>query len=158
MGRTDIRLLEKPFASYGTEKSFSAKAPVCVTVSNIFLNYGWLANAEKISGGISEKSNLWKRLLDSQLKVLFSALPVVQIEPSSSWGRTIPTSGKFRCQKHHDLAGKFRVWHVICSCIPISCRKLNFGLRMAQYVRSASLLFLGFWFRHQHCVALAPDP
>jgi hypothetical protein len=28
MRRTDIRLLEKPFASHGTEKSFSAKASV----------------------------------------------------------------------------------------------------------------------------------
>jgi hypothetical protein len=55
MQRTDIRLLEKPFASHGTEKSFSAKAPVLRYGKQHFLNYGWLANAEKISGGISEK-------------------------------------------------------------------------------------------------------
>src|ERR1700733_12864983 len=98
MRRTDIRLLEKPFASHGTEKSFSAKASVLRYGKQHFLNYGWLANAEKISGGISEKSNLWKRLFDSQLKVLFAALPVVQIESACSWGRTIPTSGNF-CAK-----------------------------------------------------------
>jgi hypothetical protein len=46
---------DRPFMSFRTEKPFSAKASDlrCV-MGNIFLNYEWLANTEKISKGGSE--------------------------------------------------------------------------------------------------------
>jgi hypothetical protein len=50
MERTGIRLLESPSCHAG-QRDFSAKASVLRYGKQHFLNYGWLANAEKISGG-----------------------------------------------------------------------------------------------------------
>ncbi len=60
MQRTGIRLLGKALVSFRAEKSFSAKASGLRYTEQRFLNYGRLANTEKISEGNSEKSNLLK--------------------------------------------------------------------------------------------------
>jgi hypothetical protein len=85
--------------------------------------------------------------LDSQSSKVFSVdPPVVQVRPSCSWRKKyFPFRENFRRQKHHDLAGKFGVWHVMCSCIPISCRRLISGAGVAPDMRSASPTLVGPW-------------
>ena len=87
-----------------------------------FLNYGWLTNTEKNLRRGSEKSNLRKV---SELSISKLLPPICQsctFDLHILGAELFPVWGKFLCQKHHDLADKFGVWHVMCSCIPISCR------------------------------------
>ena len=127
------------FFVFITVKSFSAKTSGCVTYK-CFFNCGWLANAEEISEGGSEKSGLRKvsGLLPLTCQLCTFDLQILGVE-------LFPVVGKFPRQKHHDLAGKFGVWHVMCIRIPISCRSWTCGDGMAHDVRSTSLGFLCGW-------------
>jgi hypothetical protein len=65
----------------------------------------------------------------------------------------LPVEKTFLGQKHHDLADKFRVWHVMCSDNPISCRSWILEARMARHVPLASLSSRFLWCCYQHCLA-----
>jgi hypothetical protein len=128
-----------------TVKPFSEKASGLRHLQ-MFLNCGWLANAER---------NLRRRLgkirssegLNFTFKTFFADLAVVHFDLQTFGVEMFPVVGKFPRQKHHDLAGKFGVWHVMCIRIPISCRSWICGGGMAHDVRSTSLVFLRGW-RH----------
>jgi hypothetical protein len=124
---------EKPFVSYRTEEVVLCKG-LCLRRSGaIFFELWMTCNAEKISGGDLGKTKSLEKPLDSQLKVFFLTCQSCRLHRHVLRAELFPASGKFLRQKHHDLTGKFGVWHVMCSCIPISCRKMNFGLRMAHF-------------------------
>lgn len=93
-------------------------------LSKCLLNSGQLTDTETNLGS-SEKSDLWNL---SRLSIFKKFFPLIcqsrKFDLHVLGAKVFPFLEKSLGQKHHDLAGKFGVWHVMCSCIPISCRRL----------------------------------
>ena len=98
--------------------------PLSLRSEQQFLNDGCVQIPSKPQVEISEKkinfpkgpftATSRKNLSLSASSACFSSQP----QPSS-----IYQFGNFLFQKHHYLADKFGVWHVMCTSIPTSCRK-----------------------------------
>ena len=113
---------EEPFVSFVTE-FFSAKPRVCYIPNCLFfLNFGSFVSTAKTSEDVRKIAS-WEELLALNLTSHVRELPVVHVRPFMLLGESyFPFEKTFLRQKHHDLADKFRVWHVMCSDNPISCR------------------------------------
>lgn len=125
------------------QRNFSAKASGlrCV-VGNIFRTIDELPIPRKSQKGARKKIKSMRELLTLKAQRVF-LLPASRADPKLhvSWLEPSPVWEKLPRQKHHDLARKLRVWHVMCTDIPISCRSGVHEAGMAHHMRYAPLVF-----------------
>jgi hypothetical protein len=144
------------FFAFSTVKSFSAKASELRYLQMFFELRMACQCREKSQKEARKKSDL-RKVLTFTFKTSSADLPVVHFNLQIFGVELFPVMGKFPRQKHHDLAGKFGVWHVMCIRIPISCRSRTCGAGMALNVRSISLVFSRGW-RCDSCQCFIHSP